>query len=189
MTDTLIKCANCGDIIDTESDLFYGSEINGNTYCPTCHRSDLEDASTALFVGPDYFRAVAEPVQILVGDWFIEDRYGDPFTDVEFTRTYVRTDAWRGYQETRLNGWTEVLSGWTTGGWGDPTADRKQPFNEWAEGLYNGEIVPPVNVAVLTERTSNVFSTAIGVFVPDADVDTFTTWLNGELDNLRYALS
>ena len=189
MSETLIKCADCGDDINTDDDLFYGSELTGDTFCPSCYRNDLENASTALFAGPDYLRVAAEPVQILVGEKFIEDRYGDPFTDVEVTRQYISTGGWRGYEETKIVGWTEILSGWTTGGWGDPTADRKQPFNEWAESLFTGENVPPVNVAVITDRTSNVFSTAIGVFVPEDDVDTFTEWLNGELDNLRYALS
>ena len=189
MNDTLIKCAGCGDEINTNDDEFYGSELTGDTYCPSCYRSDLESASTALFAGPDYTRVAREPVQVLVGSSFVEDRYGESFDGVEFTRRYIATDGWRGYTMTEIDGWTEVLSGWTTGGWGDPIADRKQPFNEWAESLFTGENVPPVNVAVITDPTSNVFSTAIGVFVPDADVDTFTEWLNGEFDNLRYALS
>lgn len=190
MNDTLIKCAGCADDINTEQDLFYGSENNGNTYCPSCYEADLRDASTVMLTGPDYERdADNEPIRILVGDWFIEDRWAEPFTDLGIKRAYIHTDGWRGYHETRIDGWTEVLSGWTTGGWGDPISDRKQPFNEWAESLFTGENVPPVNVAVITDPTSNVFSTAIGVFVPDADVDTFTEWLNGELDNLRYALS
>lgn len=188
--NTITTCAHCGDDIDTDNDMFYGSELDGNTYCPTCYRTDMEEASTVMLTGPDYERdADNEPIRILVGAWFIEDRWGEPFTDMGIKREYRSTDAWRGYYETRIDGWTEVLSGWTTGGWGDPTADRKQPFNEWAESLFTGEITPPVNIAVITDRTSNVFSTAIGVFVPEADAETFTNWMNGELDNLRYALS
>jgi hypothetical protein len=49
--------------------------------------------------------------------------------------------------------------------------------------------VPPVNVALITDPTSNVFSTGIGVWVADPDVDTFNEWINGELDTLRYALT
>jgi hypothetical protein len=82
-----------------------------------------------------------------------------------------------------------VLSGWTTGGWGDPTAERKLAFNKWAQSLYDNDTVPPVDIAVATDPTSNVFSTAVGVFVPEDQVEEFTQWINGELDNLRYALS
>jgi hypothetical protein len=188
--ETIIKCAHCGDDINTEDDIFYGSEINGNEYCETCHHADMEDASTVMLAGPDYEHDIhGEPIRILVGDWFIEDRWSETFTDLDIKRQYRSTNAWRGYYETTIDGWTEVLSGWTTGGWGDPTAERKQAFNEWAESLFTGAITPPVNVAVITDRTSNVFSIAIGVFVPEADAETFTEWMNGELDNLRYALS
>jgi hypothetical protein len=186
---SIIDCAYCNDDIDTDVDNFYGSEIDGFTYCETCHHSDMEHASTALMAGPDYPHDSEGAIRIYVGDWFIEDRWGEVYNDIEFEREYKASDAWRGHYETRIKGWTEVLSGWTTGGWGDSTAERKQAFNTWAENLYTGEKSSPVNVALITDPTSNVFSTAIGVFVAEEDADTFTTWVNGELDNLRYALS
>lgn len=189
MTDTLIKCANCSDQIDTDNDVFYGSEVNGETYCETCHHNDMRDASTIMLTGPDYERTSEGPYRIFVGSWFIEDLWGDPCSDLPISRIYKSTDAWRGYSETLIEGWTEVLTGWTTGGWGDPTAERKQPFNVWAQDIFDGTTVPPCNLAIITDPTSNVFSTAIGVSVPDDQVDTFTEWVNGELDNLRYALS
>jgi hypothetical protein len=46
-----------------------------------------------------------------------------------------------------------------------------------------------VNVALVRDPTSNVFSTAISVLVADGNVATFTEWLNGDLENLRYALT
>ena len=189
MNTTLTTCDHCEDQIDTESDVFYGSETNGGTYCRGCYESDVREASTVFLTGPDYPATSEGPVQVAVGQWFIEDRWLEPFTDLTFKRAYHSTDGWRGYIETTIEGWSEILGGWTTDGWGDSTARRKQPFNEWAESLFTGEIVPPVNVAVITDPTSNVFSTAIGVFVPNEHVETFTNWLNGELDNLRYALT
>jgi hypothetical protein len=164
------------------------SEVNGETYCETCHHNDMRDASTIMLTGPDYDRDDEGPYRIFVGDWFVEDLWGDPCSDLKITRTY-KSSGYRGYHETLITGWTEVLSGWTTGGWGDPTAERKQPFNVWAQDIFDGTSVPPVNLAIITDPTSNVFSTAIGVSVPDDQVDTFTEWVNGELDNLRYALS
>ena len=189
MNETIITCDNCSTEIDAENDVFYGSEINGNSYCPTCFESDLQSASTAFLVGPDYPLDGEGPTRIVIGDWFIQDRWGDTWTGINFTRVYNNTSAWRGYYETTIEGWTEILGGWTTSGWGDPTADRKAVFNEWAEQLFEGNIDVPVNLAVVMDPTPNVFSTAIGVHVPTDQVEHATQWLNGELDNLRYALS
>jgi hypothetical protein len=189
MNETIITCENCSTEIDAENDVFYGSEINDKAYCSSCYESDLTGASTAFLTGPDYPFTSEGATRILVGDWFIQNQWGDPWTELTFQRTYQRSSAWRGYYETTIDGWTEILGGWTTGGWGDPTADRKAVFNDWAENLFTGEIVPPFNIAVITDPTSNVFSTAIGVFVPVEQADTAEAWLNGELDNLRYALS
>lgn len=185
MTETL-KCAHCEDPIDSENDEFYGSEHDGNTYCPTCYRQDLEYASTAILVGPDY----PDPVRVFIGDWFIEADYGDPWNGpITFDRAYKSTGGWRGYYETRIDGWTEILSGWTTGGWGDSTSLRKQDFNEWAESLITQEQTSPVNVAIITDPTSNVFSTAVGVWVADKDVETLTQWLGETADELERSLA
>jgi hypothetical protein len=189
MNEIMTKCAHCSDDINTEDDIFYGSETNGNTYCETCHHADMNEGSVVMLTGPDYERTPEGPYRIIVGDWFVEDLWGESTSDLLVNRVYKSTDAWRGYYETSIYDWTEVLSGWTTGGGGDPIADRKQAFNEWAESLFDGKNVPPVNIALITDPTSNVFSTAIGVFVPDEQVETFEQWINGELDNLRYALS
>jgi hypothetical protein len=184
-----IVCANCNDEINTDDDVFYESEINKKTYCQSCQNEDVGTGSTVLIVGPDYEPDREGPFRVYVGDWFVMDRWGDPCTELQFSRNYHSTDAWRGFYETKIIGWVEVVGGWTTGWGGDSTGDRKVPFNEWAEALFTGEIVPPVNVAIITDPTSNVFSTGIGVFVPVGQEDTFTNWVNGELDNLRYALT
>lgn len=85
------------------------------------------------------------------------------------SRTYKRTDGWRGYYETRPTdeGWTEIEAGWTTGNWGDAIADSKQAFNAWAERVMDGRTILDHPVWIVFDLTSNVFSTAVGVFVPD----------------------
>jgi hypothetical protein len=189
MNETIIKCDNCSDDINTDDDNFYGSELSSKTFCPSCYESDRQSASQIFITGPNFQNDQDEPVILYVSEDFIEDRNGEFITEPKVSRTYKSTSAWRGYYETSIEGWSEVLSGWTTGGWDDPTGQRKLAFNRWAESLYEGNTVPPVDVAIVTDPTSNVFSTAIGVFVPTENVDEFTQWITGELDNLRYALS
>jgi hypothetical protein len=189
MNETIIKCENCSDDINTDEDISYGSESSGKTFCESCYNEDRQNASRVFITGPNFQNDHNEPVTLYVSENFVEDNWGEYITEPKVSRTYKSTSAWRGYHETTIEGWSEVLSGWTTGGWGDPTGQRKQAFNEWAESLYNGETVPLVDIAIATDPTSNVFSTAIGVFVPSEKVDEFTLWINGELDNLRYALS
>jgi len=189
MSETIFECDNCNDKIDTDDDIFYGSEMTGKTFCGGCYESDRQNASQLIITGPNFQSNDNEPVKLYVSEDFVEDQWGEYISEPKVSRTYVSTNAWRGYHETTVEGWTEVLSGWTTGGWGDETAERKLVFNQWAESLFNNETVPPVDVAIATDPTSNVFSTAIGVFVPTKKVEEFNLWINGELDNLRYALS
>lgn len=189
MTETIFKCDSCSDNIDAENDMYYGSEFSGKTFCETCYIDDRQSASRLFITGPNFQKNDNTPWTLHVSEDFIEDQWGEYISEPKVSRTYVSTSAWRGYHETTIEGWSEVLSGWTTGGWDDPTGQRKLAFNQWAENLYNGETVPLIDVAIATDPTSNVFSTAIAVFVPTAQVEAFNEWVNGELDNLRYALS
>lgn len=183
MSDTIhCDATDCGREIDTDQEPVYFT-ADGKGYCETCHDHDLQYASTVIVVDGGERRTYH------VGDLFVEDEWcetdGIPY---RFTRTYHRTDAWRGYHETTIDGWTELTSGWTTGGWGDPIADRKQRFNQWANDVCSGEAECPVPLAIVSDPTSNVFSTAIGVFVPTSDVDTVKEWLGESLDDLVTAL-
>ena len=189
MSETTLKCDNCEDLINTDEDIFYGSEITGKSFCEGCYNSDRQYASQVLITGPNFTSYNDEPVKLYVSEDFVEDQWGEYVSEPKLSRTYKSTSAWRGYHETTIEGWSEVLSGWTTGGWDDSTGQRKLAFNQWAENLYVNDTVPPVDIAIATDPTSNVFSTAIGVFVPEAQVNDFNEWVNGELDNLRYALS
>jgi hypothetical protein len=187
MTDTAAKCASCEAVLDEDNYYAY-SEITEKEYCQECELSDLRSASTVTLFGPNHPADGDGPERILVGDWFIQDRWGEHYTDLKLQRTYHHSSAWRGYYETSVEGWTEIVNGWTTGSV-DETVARKVDFNDWAESLYDGSLVSPCDLAVVTDPTSNVFSTAIGVHVPTDKVDEFTAWLNGSLETLRYALT
>lgn len=182
-------CNTCNTRIDTENDVWSVSEIDEEAYCEQCRIADLRDASIVHVVGPNYPITPDGPFSLYVGTAFIENQWGEQVNPLQMERAWIRADGWRGYFETRIQKWTPVLEGWTTGGWGDPVADRKQIFNQWQDAIYDEKIEPPVDIAFVMEPTSNVFSTSIGVWVAEDDVDTFSQWLNGELENLRYALT
>lgn len=190
MTRSMIKCGGCDDTIDLDKDEAYWANISEEWLCPGCYESESSYASTVLMAGPDYQPGPEGPVKFYVADSFSMTQWGDEPT-LDFKRTYTATDGWRGYNTTTIDGWTEVgLNGWTTGGWGDPIADRKQTFNEWVESLFEGEeTFPPVNVAVAVDPTSNVFSSSITVYVEDGNVERFEEWVNGDLEELQESLA
>jgi len=187
-TATVYKCPSCDEVIDTENDMYYAGN-DDRDYCEDCHNSDMASAATVTLLGPGWDMDDDGHVRYYVTQLFVSDRYGEDDTNgLTFKQKYVSTDAWRGYNVTSIDGWSEIESGWTTGNWGDEVSDRKRPFRDWAEGLYTGDIEPPCEIALITDSTSNVFSTAIGIWVKDENVQQFTTWLNGDAEVLRDAL-
>lgn len=189
MTETLTTCKGCDEPINTDVDSYWISPVDGEAYCDGCRESDMQSAGRVLLFGPGFERD-SDGIQIVyVGSKFVEDRYGEEPDDLTFQHRWVSTDAWRGYAVTSIDGWVQILDGWTTGNWGDAISDGKRPFNEWVEALHDGDIVPPVPVAVITDVTSNVFSAAVGVWVPEEHTDRFRDWLNGDADRLLKALT
>lgn len=181
-----VTCEDCESIFDLDTDHLHWANLSEGWLCESCYESESQYASTVLLFGPDYPDTGDGPARIYVADRFSQNMWGDE-PDLDVKRTYTPTDGWRGYYTTTIDGWVEVgLEGWTTGGWGDSTAMRKRPFNEWVEGL--ADEAPPMNVAVATDPTSNVFSTAITVYVEEANREAFDEWLNGDKEVLHGAL-
>jgi hypothetical protein len=179
------KCIECSETVDYDGgDDSRWSSVKGGTVCWSCYESGQQYASVA------HILSEGEILKVYVGDLDIHDEYGDPVDErLGIKREYVSTDGWRGYYNTTIEGWVNVLDGWTTGSWGDPIADRKANFNEWAEALLTQEIYAPCSVAIVTDPTSNVFSTAITVLVKKDDVESFRAWLSDDYDNLYNALT
>jgi len=153
-------CDGCGGIIDTDSEGRWSS-LKEVWACDGCIESAGQSRSVAWLIdeyGQHRFH---------VTDYEITAQDGDDIEGV-LERSWVSSSAWRGYYETKpVDGeWREAESGWTTGGWGDPVAESKRSFNEWAEGVVAGGIEVPCPVWIITDPTSNLFSTAVGVFVP-----------------------
>lgn len=170
MQDETYTCAECGEGCDSpESSDTRWSNVKNSWVCWPCFESASQYASVLWIIDED------GPRKYYVSDVEVITEHGDDADGKGISRTYVPTSGWRGYHVTKIDGWTEIESGWTTGGWGDPIADGKRPLNEWAESLVTGDEVPPFPVALAFDPTSNVFSTAVSVYVK-ADNDSASPW-------------
>lgn len=186
--DLLATCAECKEEFSTEEQGQYSSQ-DEEWVCDSCFESDTQYASLVQ-IFPAGGGADQETLAIHVSDRFqlCDDGFDHFGSEPTITRTWVSTDAWRGHNETSLAGWSEVLGGWTTGGWDDPLVRRKQLFNGWVTELCEGSLETPCDVALITDMTSNLFSTAITIAVKDEDVETFKNWLGEDLGALADAL-
>ena len=176
------NCCACNEKVDIEGD--YGwSNVKEDYLCLGCRESDESSVSTVHIADAGIIK------KYYIGNNVRMTEYGDDLygTDLKIDREWVSSSAWRGHFNTTIDGCTEILNGWTTGGWDDPIAQRKLTFNEWAEQVLKGEIVPPVSVAIITDPTSNVFSTGISVLTPNPD--TFKELLGTELSDLHNSLT
>jgi hypothetical protein len=102
------------------------------------------------------------------------DQFGDDAPS-QFARTYHRTDPWRGYYETTITGTVEIESGADLWGTSTDVRDLAERIKEEHE---NGTL--PVPVYVVIDLTSNVFATAMGIRVNQADQISFNRWKNEE---------
>ena len=182
--ETVNKCCECEEIVDTEGD-FGWSTVKEDYLCWGCYESDQNHASTVQLVTDGAVR------KYYIGDHIRMDEFGDDMynTNVTINREYIHTDAWRGHYETTIEGWTDIMNGWTTGGWGDPIADRKAIFNQWVERLLTGEIEYDMPIAIVSDPTSNVFSMGISVLTPEPN--RLVEWMEqgGDYFLLKNALS
>lgn len=180
------ECCECSE--ETSDEEFGWSNVREAYLCPSCYEYDLTHASTVQIVEEGTIN------KFYIGDHVRMTEYGDDIYDttLTFDRKWVSSDGWRGHYETTIQGWDEVLTGWTTGGWDDAVARRKVTFNEWAEALLKGALEPPVPVAIVSDPTSNLFSMGISVLTPYPN--DLKEWMNSgdfivKYDDLHEALS
>lgn len=152
---------------------------SGEFLCSWCRESDEQSMSTVVRFTPEGSDGCrfGEWVRYLVVDGDTIDT-GTPewFDELFGTRSWVRTDAWRGYYETPAPGLESVTAGWVTG-YPDESVAYKATAAELYEALSTGQIKPPVEVFWLFEPTANVFSTASEIFVRPGDREAFDRWL------------
>jgi hypothetical protein len=170
-------CPGCHDPVDFDTD---GSVTgtSGEEFCYPCYESEITNASGIAAIGGEFHGQVArftEHFLVLPDD--DEDWVSPLFTDGTVTRTWVSTDAWRGYYDSTksMTGVTSLVHGWVTGDYDD--VPWKRDTHRFAAALAEHGHDAPVTLYVLTEPTSNVFSTAADVLVADTDKDAAVQWI------------
>lgn len=182
---TIIQCGACKDE-HHEDNMRWGSVL-GNYLCENCFADDLDTAGNIRIINTD-----GTMENILVGDYNIINEYGDDWTDMTVTREWVSTNGGRGYHDTNIEGLVSVLTGWTTGFHDDVIGRRKKVFNDFVGEMLEGHVLPPCKIAIITDSTSNVFSTAVSVQVRPEDEKLFNEWLDSSdntSEDLSYSLS
>jgi hypothetical protein len=179
---TVSKCCECEEIVDTEGDHGW-SAVKEDYLCWGCYESDQTYSSIVQIVDD------GAVLKYYIGDHIRMDEFGDDLynTNLTINREYIHSDAHRGHYETTIEGWTDIMNGWTTGGWDDSIARRKQVFNQWAESVLSTELESPAPIAIVSDPTSNVFSMGISVLTPEPN--RIKEWLGEEFDSLYGALS
>jgi hypothetical protein len=86
----------------------------------------------------------------------------------DFTRRWVATDGWRGYEESTPKpntNWFEVHSNWVTGEYDDAGGHQGSKVKSKIDQFKSQIRSKGGEVKIITGRTSNVFSTSYQVFV------------------------
>ena len=186
-----VKCIECEEEIEVDE---YGEPEWDVQYwedgiqCLRCYQCEYPSTVYHYVPGVEVSHETAKIPMFYVYDHGFMDQWGDtePYgVDLGLSRTYHCSSGWRGHNETRPTGdWHEVKAGWTTGDWGDWTANSKRDANQWMEDLITGEADCPVEVVIAFDPTSNVFSTAVGIWVRDEDAETFIEYIGEALEGL-----
>lgn len=177
------KCCGCPNEINIEDGDHFWSATKEDYLCAECNDLDEQSLSTVTIVRNGTVKKcyIGEHTRMTEDG---DDMYG---LGIAVNRKWVSTDAWRGHFDTTIDGWKEVMNGWTAGGWGDEISNRKQTFNEWANDVCTGEITPPIPLAIVADPTSNVFSMGISLLTPEPEL--LKQWLDEDFivieDSLR----
>lgn len=174
------NCCECQSEIG-DSDDFDWSSTKEDYLCMACRESDSSSLSVVHLIDDGVVK------KYYIGDHIRMDEDGDDISELNIKREWVSSSAHRGHYETKIDGWAEVLVGWTTGSWGDGTSERKQIFNQWAQDIIAGNIIPPAPIAIVSDPTSNLFST--GVSVLTQHVQMFNDWVEEIQEELSNSLS
>jgi hypothetical protein len=180
------KCCDCQKDIDINVDDFGWSATRRSILCEDCRMGDAESLSTIYIANEDCVNTY------LIGTHLRMDEKGNEMEGLKFdiNRDWISIGGYRGHYKTIINGWEEILSGWSTGDWDDDVGTRKAPFNKWAADIICATMLPPPHsqIAVVADPTSNVFSTRISVFCENSN--PIREWMGENLiKQLSYSLS
>lgn len=161
---------SCTERLDGSGDWRY-SNVQGKDICSECYESDIEYPSQVIIFDP----SESEIQKYFIGSYVTMDQYGDDAPS-GIVRSYVSTDAWRGYYETTVPGTIEISSGADL--WGEET-DVRSLAERIKQEHEDGTL--PIRVYVICDPTSNVFATAMEVRISECDQIAFERWLKNDL--------
>jgi len=186
-TQEKIVCSICEEEVDDDN-YTYGN-ISEDLVCIGCEESSYESASTLVKVNSEGSETVRF-TNISAYDQYgeIPSWFYDLLKDTSKVQYWKSTDPWRGHGDSSQNLKLKVLaSGWTTG-WADEFHQRKILLNKFGELLESKELIPPVDLYILVEPTSNVFSSAFELLVSEEDEEELIEWLevvDYPIENIR----
>ena len=164
-------CGGCEEQIHEDGDGSRWSESTGMEFCWGCFESDINSASTV-----SHFPVGSSEHKVLVAtNWVVDGEYYEDLKQkdaIKYRRTYHRTDGWRGYWVTEVDGYSEVADAvnlWGEGSKIDSLAERLK------SGYEEGSL--PFEFAFVVDLTSNVFTSGVSVVVKDADLPLFHEWV------------
>lgn len=172
-------CAGCKDPVDYENDPTYDSR-DGEAFCVGCFESEMSHPSVVTAIGGEHHGETVRFTEHFTfgvdGDDEEPEWFTGLFVDSKPTRIWHQTDAWRGYFDTsKAMTATSIVDGWVTGDYDD--VPWKRDTHRFAAALTEHGHDAPVSLYVLTEPTSNVFSTAADILVAEADKAQAVEWI------------
>lgn len=170
-TTNTFFCNSCETTFD-ENDTNSHSTKDSEVICDSCFENDLEHATRIFEVSG----SESDVLTYLVGDYVAIDNYGDDLT-LDVTRSYIKTDAWRGYHDTTIANTTEITNGADL--WGQVT-DVREMAERIKEAHSEGLIPLALTIYVIVDLTSNLFATNMKVVVPNEQVDLFNQVMANE---------
>jgi len=172
-----VECDSCEEIIECEDDQYYSNGTEKDkTVCETCY---CESRVVCSYVTPncEYPGTISEYCSYL-DDTFYGEKVCPAVEEHADSIKWHASDAWRGhYEGDTPKGYTNVITGWSSGGWGSGT-DEVNDFHEmWEE---DKERFAHIRMFVAIMPTSNVFAQGVDVFVHDDDLELFKMRVNHE---------
>jgi len=193
---TIFECINCKEKIDIDVDDY--ACVEDGFLCYGCKESDEERASTYVKFSPEGKQA------FLIGRYVAyetengEDEPAQEALELFSRPIWHKTDPWRGYDETKPlkeNMFINIGAGWITG-FPDESTQRKIIASDIYEMLNNeckANDGVPFTLWWIFSTTSNVFSTAVDMYLLKEDEEAFKNWLKEKtgktVEDIDYALS
>lgn len=170
-----MKCISCEDKYSEDTGYI---TTDGEDICEDCYYDDSSQPQATIVFSNDEDIAYKGSYTQYV-DCENQDTIEEYFESVK----WKSSDAWRGYNQGEApKGYTLFQEGWMCG-FDDAGTEEITSFHDlWLE---DKERFAHIDMFISVLQTSNVFSTAVEIYVNNDDVDELKTLLQGEVNETR----